>query len=47
LIPDPLGYGGSSKSTDVSSYNSKSMTGDPSGVNDAEGVDKVIVVGHD
>jgi soluble epoxide hydrolase / lipid-phosphate phosphatase len=47
LIPDLLGYGGTSKSTDVSSYNSKSMTGDLSEINDAEDVDKVIVVCHD
>jgi pimeloyl-ACP methyl ester carboxylesterase len=41
-----LGYGGTFKLTDVS-YNSKSMTGDLSEINDAEGVDKAIVVGHD
>lgn len=46
LIPDPLSYRGTSKPTDVSSYNSKSMGNDLSKINDAEGVDKVIVAGH-
>jgi soluble epoxide hydrolase/lipid-phosphate phosphatase len=47
LALDPLGYGGTSKATDVSSYNSKSVSGDLSEIIDAESIDKVIVAGHD
>lgn len=47
LIPDCLGYGGTSKPTDASLYNSKSMTEDVIGILDAEGIDKVIAIGHD
>jgi soluble epoxide hydrolase/lipid-phosphate phosphatase len=47
LIPDLLGYGGTSKPPDASVYNSKSMTSDLSEIIDAEGIDRVIVIGHD
>lgn len=47
LIPDLLGYGGSSKPKNVQAYNSKDLTQDLYDVIDAEGFDKIIPVGHD
>jgi soluble epoxide hydrolase / lipid-phosphate phosphatase len=44
---DCLGYAGTSKPSDPEAYNSEGMAGDIVDILDAEGLDKVIVVGHD
>ena len=47
VIPDLLGYAGTSKPTEPSAYRWDGMTGDLIDILDAESIDKVIVVGHD
>ncbi|KAE8143433.1 Alpha/Beta hydrolase protein [Aspergillus pseudotamarii] len=47
IAPDLLGYGGTSKPTDLAAYKTKSMAAEIISILDAEGVDKVHAVGHD
>jgi soluble epoxide hydrolase / lipid-phosphate phosphatase len=47
IVPDLLGYGGTSKPTNVNLYDHRLMTQDVVEILDAEGVDKVIPIGHD
>lgn len=47
VVPDMLGYGGTSKPTDPNEYNSKLITQDLYELADAENFDKIIPVGHD
>lgn len=47
IIPDCLGYAGSSKPTDVQAYNPLGLTNDFSEILSAENIEKVIVGGHD
>ena len=47
LAPDLLGYGGTDKPIDVGAYRLKKMSEEVIGIVDAEGVDKVVGVGHD
>lgn len=47
LVPDLLGYDGSSKPTDLKAYNSKGVADDLYDIIDAEGFDKIIPAGHD
>ncbi|KAH6652832.1 epoxide hydrolase [Truncatella angustata] len=47
IVPDMLGYAGSSKPTDPSAYEYSAHTKDLTEILDAESVDKVISVGHD
>ena len=47
LIPDLLGYAGSSKPTDPTLYNSRSMSDDLVEILDSESIQHVIPIGHD
>jgi soluble epoxide hydrolase / lipid-phosphate phosphatase len=47
IVPDLLGYGGTSKPEDLESYEHSLMSRDIVDILDAEGVDRVISVGHD
>lgn len=47
LVPDLLGYDGTSKPTDYREYNSKSMTDDLYELIDSEDINEIIPVGHD
>ncbi|KAE9372744.1 alpha/beta-hydrolase [Stipitochalara longipes BDJ] len=47
IIPDCLGYGGSSKPTDVNAYNPVGITNDFHEILSAEDIEKVIAGGHD
>ncbi|HEY5238517.1 MAG TPA: alpha/beta hydrolase [Rhizomicrobium sp.] len=47
LAPDQRGYGGTSGSADVESYDMPHLTGDLVGMLDAFGIDKAVFVGHD
>ncbi|KAF2144885.1 uncharacterized protein K452DRAFT_284269 [Aplosporella prunicola CBS 121167] len=47
IVPDLLGYGGTSKPTDPSLYNSKDMAADLKELLASEGVTKIVVIGHD
>lgn len=47
IVPDLLGYGGTDKPTDVEAYRMKKMSEEVIAILDAEGVDKVLGVGHD
>ena len=47
IAPDGLGYADSSKPTDSAAYALDAMTDDLCEILDAEGVDKVIPLGHD
>ncbi len=47
VVPDLLGYDGTSKPTDFQAYNSKGMSDDVYELLDSEGFDKIIPVGHD
>jgi soluble epoxide hydrolase/lipid-phosphate phosphatase len=47
IIPDCLGYGGSSKPTDPQAYNPVGLTNDFIEILDVENVEKVISSGHD
>ena len=47
VVPDLLGYSGTSKPTDPESYLYEKLSGDLVEILDAEGIDKVVSVGHD
>lgn len=47
IVPDMLGYAGTSKPTDYAAYIDAAHTGDLVEILDAEHVDKVISIGHD
>lgn len=47
IIPDLLGYSGTSKPTDPAAYKYDGMTKDITEILDAEGAKKVISIGHD
>lgn len=47
IAPDMLGYAGTSKPTDPAAYKMSGLTADLAEILDAEGVDKVISLGHD
>lgn len=47
LVPDLLGYGGTSKPSDPKHYNYRLQANDIAEILEAEGLDKVIPVGHD
>lgn len=47
IVPDLLGYGGTSKPTDAKDYAYNLMTKDMLDILDAEGIDKIISLGHD
>ncbi|KAF2096337.1 alpha/beta-hydrolase [Rhizodiscina lignyota] len=47
VIPDLLGYDGTSKPTDPAAYRWDRMTADLCDILDNEGIDKIISVGHD
>ncbi|KAI0895493.1 alpha/beta-hydrolase [Annulohypoxylon nitens] len=47
IIPDFLGYSGTSKPTDVAAYTYGGLTADVVDILDAEHVEKVISIGHD
>ncbi|KAK3673031.1 hypothetical protein LTR78_007142 [Recurvomyces mirabilis] len=47
VVPDLLGYGGTSKPTDIQLYDYRRMSEDLVEILDAEHIDQVIPVGHD
>jgi len=47
IVPNQRGYGGSSKPSDVNSYDIHHLTDDQNGLLDALGIDRAIYVGHD
>ena len=47
IVPDCLGYGGTSKPSDPEAYNSEGMAADMIEILDAESVSKALVIGHD
>lgn len=47
LAPDLLGYGGTDKPKELEAYKLKKMSEEVMGLLDAQGVGKVIGVGHD
>ncbi|KAB8221466.1 Alpha/Beta hydrolase protein [Aspergillus novoparasiticus] len=47
IAPDLLGYGGTSKPTNLAAYKTKSMAAEIISILNAEGIDKVHAVGHD
>ncbi len=47
IVPDCLGYAGTSKPTDVNAYKMSGQTADLVEILKAEDVDKVIIIGHD
>ncbi|KAL2803263.1 Alpha/Beta hydrolase protein [Aspergillus granulosus] len=47
LVPDLLGYNGTSKPTDTAAYNSKGMASDLTEILEHEGIEKIISIGHD
>ncbi|KAI0840504.1 alpha/beta-hydrolase [Hypoxylon sp. FL0890] len=47
VVPDLLGYSGTSKPTDPAAYNYTGVSQDLVDILDSEGIDKVISVGHD
>jgi pimeloyl-ACP methyl ester carboxylesterase len=47
LVPDLLGYNGTSKPTNTDAYNSKGMATDLAEILEHENIDKVISIGHD
>ena len=47
IVPELLGYGETDKPTDVEAYAFNPMCKQIAGILDAEGVDKVIGLGHD
>ena len=47
VIPDLLGYGGTSKPTDYKEYSMKAMSNDLYELLDSESIDSVVPVGHD
>ncbi|ESK90762.1 epoxide hydrolase [Moniliophthora roreri MCA 2997] len=47
IVPDMLGYGGSSKPTDVEAYRHSLIANDLKDILDAEGIQRAVVIGHD
>lgn len=47
IVPDLLGYGGTSKPADPKAYKHSLMSKDIVDIVDHEGIDKAIAVGHD
>ncbi|KAL2827260.1 Alpha/Beta hydrolase protein [Aspergillus pseudoustus] len=47
LIPDLLGYAGTSKPTDTAAYNSKGMAADLAEILDHEKIAQIVSIGHD
>ncbi|KAF9263987.1 alpha/beta-hydrolase [Marasmius fiardii PR-910] len=47
IVPNMLGYGGTSKPTDPADYRQSLMSRGLADILDVEGVDKAVVVGHD
>lgn len=47
VVPDMLGYGGTSKPVDPEEYKSSLLTKDLVEILDAEGIENVVVIGHD
>jgi soluble epoxide hydrolase/lipid-phosphate phosphatase len=47
IAPDLLGNGGTDKPDELEAYNMKSMSGQLAELLDCEGLEKVVVVGHD
>ncbi|EXJ56178.1 hypothetical protein A1O7_09109 [Cladophialophora yegresii CBS 114405] len=47
VVPDCLGYAGTSKPKDVSAYKWSGQTADLCEILQAEGIDQVVVIGHD
>jgi soluble epoxide hydrolase/lipid-phosphate phosphatase len=47
IVPDQLGYGGTSKPTDSQSYRASLMAKSLIEILDAEGVEKAVAIGHD
>ncbi|KAF7304587.1 hypothetical protein HMN09_00861800 [Mycena chlorophos] len=47
IAPDLLGYGGTDKPTDAKAYVGSALAQDVVDILDAEGIDKVIAIGHD
>jgi len=47
IVPEQLGYGETDKPTDVKAYSRKKLSAENAAILDKEGVDKVIVFGHD
>jgi soluble epoxide hydrolase/lipid-phosphate phosphatase len=47
VVPDMLGYGGTDKPLDKKEYLHSLMTKDVTEILDAEGLDKVVAIGHD
>jgi len=47
IVPDALGYGGTSKPTETSQYSYTGMSNDMLEILQAEEVDKVVIIGHD
>jgi soluble epoxide hydrolase/lipid-phosphate phosphatase len=47
VVPDMLGYGGTDKPLDTKEYLYSFMTKDVTDILDAEGLNKVVAIGHD
>lgn len=47
IVPDMLGYGGTSKPQDVEMYKPSEIARDMVDILDAEGIDKVVSISHD
>ncbi len=47
IVPDMLGYGGTSKPTEVEAYTNSRSSKDLIDILDAEGITKCIAIGHD
>jgi pimeloyl-ACP methyl ester carboxylesterase len=47
IVLDMLGYGGTAKPTNVEAYSANLMAKDVVDILDSEGIQKVIVIGHD
>ncbi len=47
IMPDMIGFGGSSKPEEVEAYSMEALTGNVVGLLDALGIEKAVFVGHD
>jgi soluble epoxide hydrolase / lipid-phosphate phosphatase len=47
IVPDQLGYGGTSKPDDPEAYRPSLISRDIADILDAEGIEHVIAIGHD
>ncbi|KAJ3145114.1 hypothetical protein HDU89_007530 [Geranomyces variabilis] len=47
IVPDQLGYGGSSKPTEMQPYLGREMAANHVDILNAEGIDKAVAIGHD